>query len=335
MKTYDEMVNSLLERRDEFLAEQRQRRRTAAKIYTAGGSCAVAAAIGVGVLNSGMLRDKNAIAPNSSAISDSSFAASDEQGNSTVQIPVSPTAPDFSSVIWAEEGKGGIPSDDVGASSVEQDFMRQYWNGKEIYRSLYNAFEEHGDDTVFAIAARCNPYDENFVYNGKTLAQYEAEEKELWERYDSLYVLLKIIYYKEEDEALHGDKNSAYYDQQISELPEDIRKEYIVDGVFLKDKAEKDMNDTWEKFYVAQVAYEQARCAYRAYIVKTAAEQITAQGIYCEMMYSFDSPYSLIIFATKDEFAELTFDGMQKWYFALAEKRSDGDGYFVSEIVDC
>lgn len=331
MKTCDEMVNSLLQRREQFLLEQRQKRKTAAKITAAGGSCALAAVIGVGVWNSGMLRDKKTIHPdNSSAISDSSFSASDEQENSTVQIPVSPTAPDFSSVIWAENGSGSV-SEFVEAADHETIEL----NGKCIYPSLSKAFEKYGDDSVFAIAAMCYGYDENFVYNGKTLAEYEAEEKKLLEKAELLKHLLYGIFYENKDGKYFKIIDGKPFEQHIAELPEDIRREYIVDGVFLKDKAEKDMNDTFEKFDVAMEAYEQARCACRAYIVKTAAEQITAQGIYCEMMYSFDSPYLLVIFATKDELAALTFDGMQKWRFTLAEKCLDGDGYLAHEFIDC
>ncbi|MCH5205176.1 MAG: hypothetical protein J1F03_10525 [Oscillospiraceae bacterium] len=341
MKTCDEMVNSLIKRRDEFLAEQKQKRRTAAKIYTAGGSCAVAAAIGVGVFNSGILREKKAIVPDDfSAISDNSSSINDEPvKDDPVKEP--PSAPDFSSVIWAEEGKGGIPSGDVGAY-VEQDFMRLYWNGKEIYRSLYNAFEEHGDDTVFAIAARCYPYDENFVYNGKTLARYNDEEMEIWDKEIRRIQLIKVGDSLKYGEALitTGTPDGERWDEElyyrtVSEIGEEILSEYIVDGEFLKDKLERDISDLDNERMALLQSYKQGRDACRKNMFETAAEQITAQGIYLETMYDLGSPYSLIIFATKDEFAALTFDGMQKWYFALAEKCSDGDSYVAGEFIDC
>lgn len=101
---------------------------------------------------------------------------------------------------------------------------------------------------------------------------------------------------------------------------------------YYKDKAEKDMSGAEEKFHVTQKTYEQARDDCSAYIFRTAAEQINAQGIYLETLYCLDIPYLPVIFATKDEFAALTFDGMQKWSFALAE--GNADGYFAGGFVD-
>ena len=78
MKTCEEMVSSLLERREQFLLEQKKKRKTAAKITAAGGSCALAAIMGAVVWNSGILREKKTIVPDDlSAISDNSSSTND------------------------------------------------------------------------------------------------------------------------------------------------------------------------------------------------------------------------------------------------------------------
>lgn len=327
MKTCDEMVNSLLKRREQFLLEQKQKRRTAAKITAAGGCCALAAYIGVGVWTSGEWRKKKTIAPeNSSAVS----------SDPAKEIPT-PQVPDYSSVIWAEEGSGG-DVDDLGINAVE--YQTSELNGKRIYPSLSEAFDKYSDDSVFAIAARCYAYDDNFVYNGKTLAWYDAEEKAMWDEIEPLIQLMKHGDYLKYGDALYrtgtpdGERwAKELYDDIVSRIGEELLAKYIVDGEFLKDKLTEDISSLDDERMDLRQTYEQARIACSTYIFETAAEQINAQGVYCETKYSLNSPYLLVIFAAKDEFEALSFDNIYKWNFALAENNEEN--YFASDFIDC
>jgi len=56
MKNTDEMVNSLFERRDQYLAEQNKRHKTIMKVTTSVFSLCLVALIGFGVWRSGMFR---------------------------------------------------------------------------------------------------------------------------------------------------------------------------------------------------------------------------------------------------------------------------------------
>lgn len=337
MKTCDEMVNSLLNRREQFLLEQKKKRRTIAKITAGGGCCVLAAIIGVGIWNSGMLREKGTmISDNSSAISDNPFSINSEPAK---EIPT-PQAPDYSSAIWAEGGSGGGVTD-----VVEEYFETSDLNGKRIYPSLLEAFEKNSDDSVFAIAARsCYGYDDNFVYNGKTLAWYGAEEKAAWDKFELRYQLLKCGNSLKYGEALYHEGTpdgerwaKEYYDKTVSEIGEELISEYIVDGEFLEYKLTKDVDEFEKEFMSVRETFEQGRIACHKYIFETAADQINAQGICCETKYDLDSPYLLVIFATKDEFEALSFDNMHKWYFALAQKNEDDyfSRDFINECVDC
>lgn len=328
MKTCDEMVNSLLKRREEFLLEQKKKRRNAAKITAAGGCCALAAVIGVGIRNSGMLLEKETIIPdNSSAISDDSSSVS---GEPATENPT-PQAPDYSSVIWAEGGFDGDSVDIIESAASEL-------NGKRICSSLSEAFDKYGDDSVFAIAAYSYGYDAGFVYNGKTLAQYEAEERAAWDKYELHYQLLKFGDYLKYREALYltgtpdGERwAKEYYDEIVSMFGQELISEYIVDGEFLEDKLTEDISKLENEFKAVQEIYEQGRSACQKYIFETAAQQINAQGIYCETKYSSDYPYLLVIFVTKDEFETLSFVNMNKWGFALAQKNEDG--FYASDFL--
>lgn len=331
MKTYDEMVNSLLKRREEFLSEQKKKRRTAVKITAAGSCCVLAAVIGAGILNSGMPLEKEIIIPDhSSAISDDSSTVSGEPATANP----TPQAPDYSSVIWAEGGfDDGSAVDTVISETSEL-------NGKRIYHSLSEAFDKYGNDSVFAIAAYSYGYDDNFVYNGKTLAQHEAEERAAWDKYELRYQLLKFSDLKY-GEALYltgtpdGERwAKEYYDEIVSMFGQELISEYIVDGEFLEDKLTEDVSESENEYMAVRGTYEQGRIACNKYIYETGAEQISAQGIYCETKYSSDYPYLLVIFVTKDEFETLSFVNMNKWGFALAQKNENG--FYASDfIIDC
>lgn len=323
MKTCDEMVNSLLKRKEQFLLEQKKKRRTAAKITVAGGCCALV--IGTGIRNSGMMLEKETIIPDSFSSINSELAQDD-----TVKENSIPPAPDYSSVIWAEGGFDDDSVDTVESATSEL-------NGKRIYRSLSEAFDKYGDDSIFAIAAYSYGYDNNFVYNGKTLAWYEAEEREAWDKYELRYQLMKFGDSLKYGEALYltgtpdGERwAKEYYDEIVSMFGQELISEYIVDGEFLEDKLTEDISESENEYMAVRETYEQGRIACSKYIYETAAEQINAQGIYCETKYSSDSPYLLIIFATKDEFETLSFDKMHNWGFALAKK--DEDGFYTSDF---
>ena len=328
MKTCDEMVNSLLNRREQYLLEQRKKRRTAAKIAVFGGSCALAAVIGIGIWNNGMLREKGTV------ISDNSYAINSEPAN---EIPT-PQVPDYSSVIWAEDGSYDNVCDEAVINWVSL-------NGKRISPSLSEAFEKNGDDSVFAIAACCYVYDENFVYNGKTLVQYRVAADEAWEIIDRHIRLLKQGDCLKYGEALYltgtpdGERwAKEYYDRTVSEIGKELISKYIVDGEFLEHELTETIDNLENERIELLKIYDQAHIACSTYMFETAAGQINAQGVCCETKYNLDSrPYLLVIFATKDEFEALDFDNMHKWSFALAQK--DEDGYFsrdfINEYVDC
>lgn len=332
MKTCDEMVNSLLKRREHFLIEQKQKRRkTAVKIAVSGCYCALAAVIGAGIWHSVISSNKDTIiSENPSVTSDNSSAASSEPAKENLTAP---QAPDYSSVIWAENG-----SDDIfNTLEIETSEL----NGKRIYPSLSEAFNKYGDDSVFAIAAYCYGYDDNFVYNGKTLAWYKTERNAAWDRFERRYQLMKFgdsLKYGEmvyREGTPDGERwSEEFYNDIVSTIGEELISEYIVDEEFLKDKLFEDISKSKSEFSNIDDTYNQGRTACWKYIFETAAEQIPAQGIYCETKYSLDSPYLLVIFASKDEFETLVFDNMDKWCFVLAQKNENG--FYAGEfVIDC
>ena len=328
MKTCDEMVNSLLERREQFLSEQRQKRKTAAKITAVGGSCALAAFIGVLALNSGIMREKKTVVPdNSSAVSDNSSSIDDEPvKDDPVKEP--PPAPDFSSVIWADNiSSPSISSEDSGIS-------QKNWNDKIIKYSLYYAFEENDNDCTFSVLAEHRCFDnDNCIFNTKTREQFLDEDYAWTEKVRCMEMLTKMGDELKYGEALYltGTPDGVkwakeYYDRTVSEIGEELLSKYIVDGEFLKDELICDIETEWEELNKTRNDYDRAYNDYRTEIYKTLMKQLVAKGIYCELKSGSNG---LIIYVSKADFAELTLENPENWVFGLASKDSDGTDLVV------
>lgn len=299
MKTCDEMVNSLFQRREQYLAEQKIKRRNAV-ISTALYCCAFAAVAGIGVWIKGEVSSKPI--PVDSSITNPSSAA----GSSDVITPELP-------IIWAEE------------ETIEENYVSSYfaaWNGKQIHNRLWDALEkdETDDNCLFAVRAWRNSIDKQFVYNGKTLAQYEAEHDAKWNEFDTKYYIAQLLSVTYGMRIENGDKVSKdTYDKIVKGIGKDI-SEYIVDGVFLKDKAVQDITKVKKEVEAAKQSFELGCAACRVHMYEELLEQLEAQGIKYEQSKDSDN---LLMFISKDDFANLTFDNMSDWSFYHAYKKSE------------
>ena len=300
MKTCDEMVNSLLQRREQFLVEQKQKRRTAAKITAAGGSCALAAAIGVLVLNSGMLRDKKTmVSDDSSAITDNSSTVSD---NSSVND---------------ESGNGFC---DIDPSISPGDYLEHLWNGKIIQGALYKAFDEYDDDHIFKVTALCSSID-NFEYDNIDKYIAAIERPTLINRLIEFGDELKYgetLYTTGTPEGVKWDKD--YYDETVSFIGKELIEEYIVDGEFLKDKAERDYETACNELETERELYEQALYDYETLIYDPLMKQLEEKGISCELKRNY---YVLFIYISENDLASLTLDDPENWRFQLVKTNND------------
>ncbi len=303
MKTCDEMVKSLFERREEYLAQQKIKRRNAV-ISAALYGCAFAVIAGVGVWISGKVSQKP-------ITGDSSLPSADSAAGSSVTTTELP-------IKWAEEEK------------IEENYVSSYfaaWNGKQIHNRLWDALvkDETDNSCLFAVRAWRNSIDEQFVYNGKTLTRYKAElsakrNKLDSKRYITIRKLLSITYAMQIE---NGDRVSKdTYDKivkGISGIREDI-SEYIVDGVFLKDKAEQEITKAQKEVEDARQSYELGCAACEDHMYEELLEQLEAQGIKYEQS---KDPDNLLMFISKDDFANLTFDNMSDWSFYHAYKKTE------------
>lgn len=198
------------------------------------------------------------------------------------------------------------------------------WNGKDIHSRLWDALEkdETNDNSLFAVSAYFGKNDGQFVYKGKTLTQYVEESG--GKKLENLRQLLKLGDSLKYGEALYqsgtpdGEKwAKEYYDGIVSDFGEDFLAEYIVDGVFLKDKVLQDIPEAEKELETAQSEFLQACAAYRVHVYKGTLKKLESQGLNYELD---ENSGHLILYLTKEEFANLTLDNMSDWRFYHASK---------------
>ena len=203
------------------------------------------------------------------------------------------------------------------------------WNGKTITLSLYDALsDEKNKDSLFAIGIGFI-IDNNFVYNGKTLANYATEADDERLLYGKLGQLLKLGHSLKYGDALYttgtptGEKwTKELYDETIETIGEDIIAKYIVDGEFLAEKLEADIAQCSEN-ETCRIAYEEACNAYYEFAVNEAARFLEEQNI----NYEKRNGTELVFFITADEFVSFSLNNVL--HFGLASK--DGEGLDMAE----
>ena len=199
------------------------------------------------------------------------------------------------------------------------------WNGKNVAWLLYDAFQKCADNSIFAITAVCMSADKEYVYNGRSLAEYEAamlKEQRLITKLEGLRKDGDYLKYRENlylSGTPDGEKwTKELYEETVSWYGEDVLNKYIQNGEFLSGKLEQDLQMLFKE--EAQLEYEIAMSAYISSANLKLKEKLAMQHIVAE--YSSDVDY-LLIYATEEELAEIEFENQLDWLFELATKRSD------------
>ncbi len=270
------------------------------------------------------------------------------QGNSDNDLLFTPEYPD---IVWAEK----ISSDN---GLVDR-------NGKRIEVGLYEALSHYSDDTVFAIVTQAsggkNQEYRQFVYNGKTLVEYEKEveeERKLSEKLPLLFKSGDDLKYGEALYKIGNDKgqkwSKEHYDSIVAYFGEGLLSKYIVEGEFLREKLEYDYSQPVT--VTAEIAWYKAYDAYENHIIQQTKEQLTEQGVIFESknaVYNTNvikypladnlvseeayisiersKPY-IIIYLSKEKFSSLT-GNYEHVIFRLAD-RNTRDGTFPSDPAD-
>ena len=221
--------------------------------------------------------------------------------------------------IWGAVNNGtNTPAPTVSDMKViwaDSSYMEVTQNG--VSTKLENAINSFGKDKVFAILARPE-IDYSFKYQGKTLEELSNALREEVMLPEKLWQLLKLGDFLKYGEALYttgtpeGEKwDKALYDNQINFFGRDLLDKYIVDGQFLSEKVEQDIEKA-EKSNTAQDAYNKAMSAYLEKIASSVKGSMPSQTV--------PERNAIIIFMTGDAFSEFKADHSEGWIYDLAPK---------------
>lgn len=193
------------------------------------------------------------------------------------------------------------------------------WDGKMITLSLHDVLtDEKNKNHLIAIGVSFE-LDNEFVYNGKTISEYEAEVDNAELLIDRLGELLKIGDELKYGEALYktgtpdGKKwAKQLYDETVERIGKDVLSIYIVDGEFLKDKLEADIA-AYNAGTSSRNAWNEAIEAYYKFIANETAEKLNERNVNCEVRKG------LIVYVTVDEFSALEIENAMFYSLALNE----------------
>ena len=205
---------------------------------------------------------------------------------------------------------------------VDEGFME--WNGKTITLSLYDALSnEKNKDRLLAVGVGFE-INANFVYNGKTLAEYASKADDERLLCGKLGQLLKLGDSLKYGEALYktgtptGEKwTKELYDETVETIGADLIAKYIVGGDFLVEKVEADIAQCGEN-EPCRIAYEEAHNVFYEFAVNEAARILEEQNI----NYEKRNGTELVFFITADEFASFSLNNVL--HFGLASKDDEG-----------
>lgn len=209
------------------------------------------------------------------------------------------------------------------ANGDSQEMGYSEWNGKCITMSLYAALsDEKNKNSVFAVGVGFE-LDNNFIYNGKTIDEYKAEADRKQQVLDGMGALLKMGEELKYGEALYktgtpdGKKWARQlYDETVENIGEDLLKTYIVDGEFLKDELESDI-ENFSDHITSRRDCDKAIEAYYSFVAQQTSEQLWERNISSEVRDG------LIVYVSVAELISLEIDNAM--FYSLKIKAGEGE----------
>lgn len=325
MKTSEEMVKSLLARRDAYDARRRQQKKTAMRIATATCAFVLVAAVGVGLWQGGRMTPPTVADP--------------QEGNKVTQETTPPTMPSYP-ILWGDEEYAAYqePTDDIdmdhASDAANTSCYRKYL--KKCGKQLYDFLSNNETTEKIAMFVRSYNYESTlfeFQYNGRTVAEYQQDVEDHKTR---LGKLQRLVDGEGEDLAIGKDAylSQSDYKDMYNWLGKELVDKYVVDGVFLAEKAKEDLTALKNDRTTAQVAYDEACRAYQRYAAAQLKPILEQKGFDC---YYTEGDEYLLFFANEDEFVTLTLGAEEfpnwKYDWATEPMPMQAVGYLDREFV--
>ncbi len=316
MKNYEETINSVFDRIGKYEIEKKRKRKAVTRTVASLCCFCLIALMGIGVWQSGFLSRSNGPSGlgSESSTQQGTDRTDETNPNNTESAEKTPDAP----VIWG-----------VTDGYEDQAFME--WNGKTITLELHEVLcDEKNQNRLIAIKVDFK-LDRQFVYHGKSIAEYsEADDAEDW-LYWKCMELLKMGDELKYGEALYttggpdGVKwTKECYEERVAYFGKDLLAKYIVDGSFLREKLESDIAEYKKR--KCRIAFDAACEAYYQFALEAAMKQLEEEK---NIGYVRINERDLVIYATAEELASLPIDHA---LFGLAHK--EGDQFITDENDD-
>ncbi len=303
MKNYDETINTVFKRINEYETEKEYKRKFMVKMATSLCCVCFVALLAFGVLKRDWSKKEPPLVTQENSLNPQPTTNKSE----TEDIPQDKP------IVW------GADNDDS-----TQSMGYAQWNSKRITLSLHNVLiDEKNKDSLIAVGVAFE-LDDNFLYNGKSLKEYESDiEKEhlILNRMGELLKVGDSLKYKE---TLYttGDPDGKkwskqLYEETVERIGNDLLEKYIVEGQFLKEKLEKDILE-YDKEEICRIAFETACEAYNQFAMDNAVKQLEEQNI----SYEIRSDKGLVAYVTANQFSALKLDNV--FFYSLAIKEVEG-----------
>lgn len=301
MKTYEEKTRDVLNRINEEKKRHAQRTK---RIVASLISLCIISVLGFGVWQKGVFLKSPAISRNVYL-----------KTNSDTDI-------DMPEVEPQEPSEEEWPPSEVDPSCIYLGSNITLWNNKMLIGDLVETLNNVPASEIIDIHA--DPYiDYEFVYSGKTLAQYYSDmcdEKMLPELLAQLLKFGDSLKYGTmlyEGTAPNGEVwAQSYYEEIITFFGQELLNKYIIDGEFLADRVQSDLTAAQQSAETANAvnAYNEALTEYYQYLVNTLQTSLPPD---------VKGTDGIILHMTSEEFQRFTANEIEAWSFSLEFENSE------------
>ena len=221
---------------------------------------------------------------------------------------------DINNIIW-DTDIGDSP-----AISIEIPL----WEGWRVDSySLYQELEKADPDQYFALHISKTFWDD-FVYNGKTVAQIRQEKEDKYNLFEKLAQLLKdgdVLKYGELVYTVgtpDGEKwAKELYDERIEYYGEELLSKYIVDGEFNKAQVEEDSSNAIAEAERLEIMDDDAYKPYHSNYLDDTEKIFSEMGFYTVVKNK-----KLFVFIQKEKLANLEVADKGSYKLRLAKRRN-------------
>lgn len=249
-----------------------------------------------------------------------------EKGDEPPQLPGddtnTPAPTDDESGEYTQES---VITDNTGGAEVSGDVVTNetdyiWWKNKlTIGGGLPEALEKEPEapHQIRAVYRPTTADIDDFFYEGKTLSRWAVESVEAKYMLEKMRELIKTgdelkygpaLYETGNPDGIKWDRR--FYEDKVAYYGEELLGRYIVDGEFLREELERDIESY--DCHEAEEMYALAFDAYMDTVLPGFIQALSASGIECKR-----SGNSLLMTVTADQLENIPLNDLEHWSFSV------------------